>query len=392
MALLWFGTFSFDIEDDMELTQAFLMVHQLFTEKVKDRYLIEYWRDIYDVTAFYVGYADDLGPDDFKGVSDKVFGKSSVDDYADPKKLAKARKMLGDIFNKKTKIRQFIVYEKGPEGPQFRFMGQRYIPDSEVMQRLVKAFTKNRVFPKGLDVMAAFGSTTAKELMLTRLKDDWADFPEYPAELEKLIKQFGALEEKEWKQNLYYSWLWSLKAIFELSKTQTYPFFMNNDAYLTKNLNSSLASWTQLRHDTILYAKQSYGAECGNGGEEVWEWIPEPPKGYVEPNVEFYRRLIALLWQARYGLEQRKLLGKTGNSFNRFIESVTFLQNVSEKELNNEPLKISEYDQIRRFGSLIESLTLSIMERSYWYEVTGPDKRIQLVADVHTAPDRGMVL
>jgi hypothetical protein len=383
MALMWYGTFSFDINDDMELVQALLMTHQLFTEKIENRYLIEYWRDIYDLTAFYVGYADDFGPDDFKRVLDAVFGGSPVEDYTDPQKLATVKKMLNEYFNNKTKIKQIMVYEKGPQGGQFRFMGQRYIPDSEVMQSLVKPL--KRIFPKSLDVMAAFGSRIAKDLMLTKFKEDWQNFPEYPGELDKLIGQFGGLKEKEWQQNLYYSWLWSLKSIFELSKNHAYPFFMNNDAYLTKNLNSSLASWTELRHDTILYAKQSYGAECGGGGEEKLEWIPEPPKGYVEPNVEFYKRLLELLSQAKEGLIQRKLLGSTQGSFSRFIEAVTFLKNVAEKELKTQPLTLAEFEQIRRFGSLIDNLTLSIMEQHEWRAVAGPDRSIQLVADVHTA-------
>ena len=33
-----------------------------------------------------------------------------------------------------------------------------------------------------------------------------------------------------------------------------------------KNLNTALASWAELKHDTILYGKQS-GAECGDGYE-----------------------------------------------------------------------------------------------------------------------------
>jgi len=38
-----------------------------------------------------------------------------------------------------------------------------------------------------------------------------------------------------------------------------------------------LGSWTELKHDTILYAKQVM-AEMGGGGPQT------PPHGYVEPN------------------------------------------------------------------------------------------------------------
>jgi hypothetical protein len=49
-----------------------------------------------------------------------------------------------------------------------------------------------------------------------------------------------------------------------------------------KTLNTQLASWTHLRHDTLLYAKQSY--TTGGGGCSY-------PTGYVEPRVEFWHRL-----------------------------------------------------------------------------------------------------
>ena len=55
-----------------------------------------------------------------------------------------------------------------------------------------------------------------------------------------------------------------------------------------KTLNTQLASWTQLRHDTILYAKQSFtgGSTC------VY------PTGFVEPRVAFWQRLRAAATRA----------------------------------------------------------------------------------------------
>jgi hypothetical protein len=45
-------------------------------------------------------------------------------------------------------------------------------------------------------------------------------------------------------------------------------------------MQTALASWAELRHDTILYVKQSYtGESC------------EYPDGYVEPNPEFFKRM-----------------------------------------------------------------------------------------------------
>ena len=55
-----------------------------------------------------------------------------------------------------------------------------------------------------------------------------------------------------------------------------------------KTLNTQLASWTQLRHDTILYTKPSFT----DSGICVY------PTGYVEPRIEFWNRLATLAEQA----------------------------------------------------------------------------------------------
>ena len=63
---------------------------------------------------------------------------------------------------------------------------------------------------------------------------------------------------------------------------------MRTRAWAMKTLNTQLASWTHLRHDTILYAKQSYT----EGGACLY------PKGFVEPRVEFWHRLKSMAGRA----------------------------------------------------------------------------------------------
>ncbi|MFC1567022.1 DUF3160 domain-containing protein, partial [bacterium] len=411
MAMMWFGTYVLHPSTvDSELIQGLLITHSLYNKKVNEKYLIDFWEKIYEPTVLYVGLSDDFGPLECKVVIDKIFGKQfSIDDFTDAKKLIEVKKMVKKMYDKKTRIKQKMD-DKLVSEPEFSLMGQRYIPDSEIMQRLVKP--RERVFPKGLDVMAAFGSRIAKELMLTTYKDDWKDFPKYPDELEDLIAEYKNLKPEEWKKNIYYNWLWCLKSLLELDNGYTYPFFMNNDNYLAKNLNCVLASWTEMRHDTILYSQQSNAAECGGDCWEARQWIPEPPKGYVEPNVEFYYRLKEMLQYIKNELKKRGYFGKNAKKsygidsfdvlYSRFIEAVEFLEQVSVKELNKEPLTIKEYEQIRRFGSLIDNLSLEAYENIYgpianiyhnhWASLKGPDRNIPLVTDVHTALDRKKVL
>ena len=139
---------------------------------------------------------------------------------------------------------------------------------------------------------------------------------------------------------------------------------MQGIAWKNKTLNTSLASWAQLRHDTILYGKQSV-VECGGDAEEV-PFV----KGYVEPNVKFYERLLQLTKQSRTGLESRKLLPeKLKQKFEEFEDLLVFLKKVSEKELRGEKLTRDEYLEIRYFGGKLEYMTVSSRWRRQWRDV-----------------------
>lgn len=411
LAMSWFGIYSLHPDIDLELIQSLLITHMLYKDSEDTL-----WQKIYEPTCFYVGFSDDLGPDDYKAVIDKVFGKNyTITDFINKGKLVEVRRQLKDIFDKKTKVRPIEITGL-PQSIQFRFMGQRYIPDSEIMQRLIGPMPFR--MPKGLDVMAVLGSRLAKKLMLEEYKKDWANWEEYPDTLEVLINKFSSLQPSDWHSNLYYNWLWSLKSLIELSNSYKYPFFMNNNAYLTRNLNTALASWTELRHDAILYSRQG-AAECGEGGNEKWVWFPDPQKGYIEPNVEFYKRTKELLIFNRNELKKLGLISEFSGDesrrweslvgsddflgyFNQFIGIVDTLGILSLKELNNEPLTVKEYDWIRHFGGILEKgcehdigrggmlerLTLDAFEAIDWGELQGPDKRVPLVADVFRIRDK----
>jgi len=382
MGMMWFGLNCFVAEQDLDFIQSLIITEQLHSNKIGKRRLIDLWEDIYEPTAFYSGVSDGLGPKDFKSVIDTVFGRiPRPEDFANPEKLKAAREMINRLYQK-TKIRVDMVGI--PSGPQFRLMGQRYLPDSEILQRL--SHWPERPFPKGLDIAAVLGSSSARKILLEQYKEG-EKWTKYPDELEKLMREFGELKSEDWKKNLYYSWIWCLKALIEFGRDFKYPFFMENEAWELKSLNTSLASWAELRHDVILYGTES-GAECGDG-----DWQPDPPKAYVEPNIIFYRRLNELLSFTREGLRKRELLGwPMDEKFKKFIELVSFLEKASTKELRNQPLTSQEYEQIKIFGTLLENLTISVLvdEESMapirWFEIISDiDKNIAIVADVHTS-------
>ena len=239
-----------------------------------------------------------------------------------------------------------------PQGRQFRFMGQRFIPDSYALQQLVyplsgeNADGKPRYWPMGLDVMAVLGSARARELLVDKYQQD--QFSNYLAQLDKVTAQFASTPEDKWWSNLYWGWLRSLQPLL-VEKGEGYPTFMRNDAWLDKELATAQGSWAQLRHDTILYGKPS-GAELG-GAE------PQAVKGYVEPYPEVFASLKRLAQLSRDGLAQRDLLPEgLGETYESFIDVLGFLETCSAKELVGEPLTRDEYDRIQFFGGELERL------------------------------------
>jgi hypothetical protein len=152
----------------------------------------------------------------------------------------------------------------------------------------------------------------------------------------------------------------------------------------TKNLNTALASWTDLKHDAVLYSEQPEGAECGGGGP------PEPiTVGYVEPNIAFWEKLSELLTLTDKMLTRNKLMtDKLKSRTTQLTDDVKFLLAVSKKELKKEKLTEAEYSTIEFFGASIEYFTLSVIdpeEDPYeWEAIKGADKSIAVVADIYT--------
>ena len=277
-------------------------------------------------------------------------------------------------------------------------MGQRFIPDSYMFQQLVfpsiglftgpiagrPPFTwvdaggvpPIRGFPRGLDVMAVLGSRHAEEIL--EAAGD-TDYERYDEKLAELKDKFSAFTSEEWNRNLYWSWLYALRALIE-EREQGYPNFMRTEAWQDRQLNAALASWAELRHDTILYAKQSYTMTLGAA--------PPPPRqlprGYVEPVPEFYARLLTLTQMTARGLSDMDVLDEQASDRLKALEDILQrLLDISQKELANEELTDDDYRFIRYFGSHLKGATRGVEE-------TG--SKTTIIADVHTDSNTGQVL
>lgn len=274
-------------------------------------------------------------------------------------------------------------------------MPQRYLYDSEVMQELVDLTTRPttlRGYPKGLDVMAAFGSDAATSILTGELKEQQR-WPRYAARLDSIKALMPRLSADS---TVYNCWMKALAAMMN-TRDKRYPYFMNTPRWDKKNLNAALASWTELKHDVMLYSKQPMGAECGG-------CIPDPVVvGYVEPNTAYWANALALLRRVAGVLEQSRMMNGRLRALTEQVEEQTrFLLDVSEKELAGKRLTEAEFRSIEKLGSTYEWLTLDILKKDgsssgmMWEDVQGTDKSVSVVTDVYTAnasnnPESGML-
>ena len=361
------------------------------------------WNRVYEVTSFYVGVSDDLGPYEYLDALQSVFTGTIDPGQLDDDRLLELKLKLAEynppaiyggtgnamLFPPITPDRLDEVLEATIG---FRLMGQRFVPDSYIFQELVipsvhkplgpeRPFTlvdtpigPTRGFPRGLDVMAILGSSRAREI-LDELKD--SNYENYDAQFDMLKEQFSNFTSEDWGRNLYWSWLYTLKPLLE-DHGEGYPTFMQTEAWTDKQLTTALASWTELRHDTILYAKQSYSVALSGA------IILPPAEGYVEPVPEFYARLLDLTKMTRRGLTSYGVLDETSaRRLTSLEEIISRLIQISEKELLNEPLTQGDCDFIRDFADELDDVLAGVESKA---------KKTTLVADVHTDTNTNQVL
>jgi hypothetical protein len=154
---------------------------------------------------------------------------------------------------------------------------------------------------------------------------------------------------------------------------------MRTEAWQDKQLSAALASWAQLRHDTILYAKQSYTMRAGAAPMR-----PKMVEGYVEPVPEFYGRLLALTRMTTKGLDDFKVLDDQSRRRLTALEQVVNrLLEISTQELTNRKLTKADYTFIRSFGDRLKYAVAGV--KSDGLQTT-------IIADVHTDGNSRQVL
>jgi hypothetical protein len=217
-----------------------------------------------------------------------------------------------------------------------------------------------RGLPSGLDLAAALGSGYARSL----LKTDLAAYPALSPVLDALHKR---QPQSAAQPDLYDAWINALAV--QWADNATFPGNPPDALWNAKRIQTGLASWATLRHATVLVNERTT-AECGEGGFEAI--VLRPPRGYVEPDPKTFEAIASLFDQ----MEQMvaKSASFTGNlpqdtssdkaaqplrdgiirRLQATASKARLFETMAEKELQNQPLSVTDYDEILHVGAVAE--------------------------------------
>jgi hypothetical protein len=361
--MMWYGQFPIFIP---RYNETYSESYEWLTPHIDDTALVfirdimkenqqEYqnWQLLYNVTDALIGKSDSINLLSLETALHNVFGDREK--YLDLATQGNGPQALRQELSKpeyeqKILSQALVSGTPGailPDYPLvFQFMGQRFVPDSYMFQNLCwdkvgyNSTGDRRTLPKGLDVFAVLGSQRAYQL----LTPDF-NYSSFEDNLNSLKQEFDGLTEENWTYSSYTSWVYALQSLVNSNNTSNYPDFMKNVPWQDEKLNTALGSWAQLRHDTILYAKQTY----------IPAFLCSYPEAFVEPNPTFYSRMKALAEQT---LNAVNMLGPNVNSV--VLDSLQTLANysdtfetISEKELAKEALTPDETSFLQHLAQII---------------------------------------
>ena len=377
----WLSRITFRSSDTRETQIALLLLRALSSTPTA----VQDWSALHDMLSFLIGPSDDLGPPEYSMLAAQVFGADlpaaalvngdTVAAFQTQVAALPGPRVNGLILPPDTHVEDVATLTRG-----FRLMGQRFTFDGYVLGQLMYPYVGTREVPRnlpsGLDVAAADGSQVAYDLLAAQGVPAFAN---YDSQLAQMRATLAGLTPADWMENIYGGWLWTLQPLWSRDPAP-YPPLMQTDAWLRRDLQAGLGSYTELKHDTVLYVKQPTG--FGGGGAPLLSF------GYVEPNPLVFARIAMVAASTYRGLEAR---GVGVNPFNdtanqTLAGTMSVLRDVAltagrfaemaRRELTGESLTEDDYYTIQGFSTF-----LNVTLRSLYMGEGEPDP-VALVTDI----------
>jgi len=348
--------------------------------------LTRMWTQIYEPTAFLVGLADDFTPAEMAAAADTV----DRDWRESPEEIDDS--FVVDLVSELRSMRPVAI---DPERASMRVMGARFVLDSFILDQVVfpnvakyeDDVAMGRFEGSPLDVAAAFGSEWAYQRQVEA--GITATYPDYDLQLEKMTDLVADRTMDQWAGTVYDGWLYALQPVWSRHGA-AYPDFMQTEAWAAKAHNTGFGSYTELKHDTLLYAKQAFA-------EGETPLVPAEPRHWVEPEPVVYARLTAVADLMRTGLEDRGLLAPdVGDVLGRLTEMYQRFERLAWDELAGAPISAEDNLWLETIASRFELIWLlagedveeSAAQTGGFAE--SPNDIAAVIADIMSNPDEAL--
>ena len=397
-AMMWLGRIDFRLVETIDASgtqvlnrpqvEAMIMLEELFDDAATTSF-----GRIDDVVRGFVGESDNMTIREVPALLAQL-GITGLSDLATIDDETLKRTILENGFGLQQIMSQLMaggLDAPVPLGASFLLFGQRYVVDSHVLSNVVwDRVREMRMMPDPLDAaFAALGNNHAATL----LGDQLVQYG-YAGNLGAMRVLVDSHDADFWSKNLYNDWLSALRALSPTADVADparagMPSVTGTEAWGRRILNTQLASWAELRHDTLLYAKQSYtgGAVC------------EFPDARVDPYPEFYAALERF---AEHGYALVDLTTATSASplgdamrtyFTALGDVTRTLREMAESQKSGTPFT-AEQMQFVNDAVVIRSQSAGCTTVEYaagWYArlFFSPPRALEqdpTIADVHTQP------
>lgn len=393
-AMMWLGRIDLrllETEDDgtrvlrRNQVEIAIMLRQLMNDE-----LFAQWSLIDRTVTAFVGEHDYMTAVQIDGLQASV-GISSITQLDAVTDAVLAQAIIDGAYGEQ-RISSHVMRNGGvvdtlPLSASFALFGQRYVVDSHVFSQVVYDRVATRVVPDPLDAaFAALGNNQALELLAQPMAEH-----EYAGNLAAMRRTVDAHPDSSWTSSLYTLWLGALRELSANSAPaggsasgSTLPNVAKSELWGRRLLNTQLASWAQLRHDTLLYAKQSYTgfSDC------------EYPAAYVDPYPAFWNELLSFADHGATLVESLEIdapvVERASEYFSRFSEIVSVLVEMSEVQQTGMPHSAEHLEFINQ-AVLISGGGSGPPTIEGWYHrlLYQPDNFSEAdltIADVHTDP------
>lgn len=250
------------------------------------------------------------------------FGSDRFDAYLD-KRLRKLPRpwVIGEWDARET------LWEWRRRGQGVRLLPPRLTPEAKAASLVLDALKNERLLPRGLDVLAAFGNERARQLTL-EAEPNVESRTKLDAAIGESRKALAAKDEKRLVLSVDACLRQLCVAIAGPVRDRRVPLFMRSPPYRDRGLAAALATWVGVREVTSVRIK----AAIRGGG------IVDLP-GLVEPDLDAWQRLVEFCHILDKGFSG------SGIEFPKAsIGLALVLRRIAEKQLRGEALSKAERD------------------------------------------------